>query len=61
MNRLLWFTLGGIAALTARAIIIALQTEPQLPPDLEKILKTPINLSEFESQIIEAPEGDNDA
>ena len=61
MNRLLWFTLGGIAALTAREILIALQTELQLPPDRERILKTPINLSEFESQTTEAPEGDNDA
>ena len=61
MNRLLWFTLGGIAALTARAIIIALQAEPQLPPELEKILKTSIDLPEFESQTIEASEGDHNA
>ena len=61
MNRLLWFTLGGIAALTARAIIIALQTEPQLPPELERILRNPIDLPEFESQTIEASEGDHNA
>ena len=61
MNRLLWFTLGGIAVLTARAIIIALQVEPKLAPELEKILKTPINLPEFASQTIEAPEGDSHA
>ena len=62
MNRLLWFTLGGITVFAAtKTIITALHTEPKLPPDLEKIMKYRINLPEFESQTIESPEGDKDA
>ena len=62
MNRLLWFALGGITVFAAtRAIITALQTEPKLPPDLEKIMKYRINLPEFESQTIKSPEGDTNA
>ena len=62
MNRLLWFALGGITVFAAtKAIITALQVEPKLPPELERILKTPINLPEFKSQTLKVPEGDNDA
>ena len=61
MNRLLWFTLGGITTLAAGAIITALKVETRLPLGVEEILKTPIDLPEFEPQTVEAPEGNTNA
>ena len=61
MNRLLWFTLGGITILTATAIMTALKAKTRLPPCVEKILKIPTDLPEFEPQTTETPEGDSNA
>ena len=61
MNRLLWFTLGGITTLAATAIMTALKVETRHPPCVEKIPKKPIDLPEFEPQTTETPEGDSNA